>query len=268
MAGSFLKKLGKAKKAEVEKAKKRVSQTALLEKMLALPPVRNFREVLFRIPRLGVIAEYKKKVPGKRDWKPRGSLENRIALYEEGEALALSVVTEEKNFGGKLGLVGEVKALTSLPVLCKDFIVDPYQIYEARVARADALLLIAELLPDKLLARCVEVTSSLGMTPVVEVHAAPDLKRAMKAGADVLLINNRDLNTLKVNMQTVPRLAKLVPRDITLIAASGYSNLEDVLAIPLDRVRAVLMGRVLLEHKTPDQFMRAVVDQAEKYVRR
>ncbi|MBN1594920.1 indole-3-glycerol-phosphate synthase [candidate division FCPU426 bacterium] len=264
MAKSFLKKVVKEKIAEIVKAKKRIPLDKLLHTMLGLPPARNFREALFNAPKLGIVAEVKRKAPGKPAWHPRIQLDKLLAAYTTGGALALSVVTETKYFGGKLSMIAEIKHICNLPVLRKDFIVDTYQVYESRAARADALLLIAEAIPDKQLPRFVELTSSLGMTPVVEVHTVPDLKRSLRAGADVILINNRDLNTLKVNMQTVDRLAKMVPRDNLVIAASGYQGPEDVVKISSDRVRAVLIGRALMGHKEPHKLMLDIVEAADK----
>jgi indole-3-glycerol phosphate synthase len=264
MAGSFLKRVVKEKQLEVERAKKRTSMEKLLHTMLTLPPVRNFREALYRAQRISVIGEVKKKVPGSSSWKPRIQLPKIIKAYEQGGAMAISLVTDEKHFGGKLAQIAEIKKLTSLPVLRKDFIIDTYQIYESRAAQVDALLLIAETLNKKELPRMIEVTAGLGMTPVVEVHTVPDLKRVLRLGADVILINNRDLNTLKINMQTVERLAKLAPRDIMIIAASGYKSAEEVAGISSDRVRAVLMGRALISHKQPESFIQEIITQAEK----
>jgi len=181
-----------------------------------------------------------------------------------GGAKAISVVTDNKFFGGKLGLIDEIKKMTALPILRKDFIIDPYQVYESRAAKADALLLIAAIIPEKLLPRLVSLTGSLGMVPVVEGHTQPELKRATKAGADVILINNRDLATMKVNTQTVSRLIKLVPKDIAVIAASGYETPDDLTQITSDRLRAFLLGRVLLESKTPDRLLHEMSERLLK----
>ncbi|MCD4814571.1 indole-3-glycerol phosphate synthase TrpC [bacterium] len=264
MAKAFLKKVVKEKQAEVEKAQKKAPLEKLLNEMLTLPPVRNYREAIFNSQRIGVIAEIKKKVPGSPSWKPRIQMEKLVKAYEAGGAMALSVVTDIKYFGGKLSMIEEVKEYTNLPVLRKDFIVDPYQLYESRAARADAVLLIAEAIPDKKLPRMIEMTGGLGMTPVVEVHCVPDLKRALRAGADVILINNRDLNSLKVNMLTVDRIAKTVPRDNLVIAASGYKTPEDVAKITSDRVRAALIGRALVSHKAPASLIQDIIIAAEK----
>lgn len=264
MAKSFLKKVVKEKIAEVEKAQKKIPLEKLLNEMLTLPPVRNYREAIFNSQRIGVIAEIKKKAPGAASWKPRIQMEKLIKAYESGGAMALSIVTDTKYFGGSLAMIEEAKKYTNLPILRKDFIVDPYQLYESRAARADAVLLIAEAIPDKKLPRLIEMTGGLGMTPVVEVHNVPDLKRSLRAGADVILINNRDLNTLKVNMLTVDRLAKTVPRDNLVIAASGYKTADDVAKIDSDRVRAVLIGRALVSHKDPVSFIQEILVAAEK----
>lgn len=264
MAKSFLKGILKEKNKEVALAKKKAPLDKLLQIMLTLPPVRNFREALANAPRINVIAELKRKMPGSSSFKPRYSVEKTIAAYVAGGAVALSYVTDARHFDGKLGQIAEVKRLCGLPVLRKDFVVDPYQLYESRAAQADAVLLLAEAVPDKLLARLVELTISLGMTPVVEIHKAPDVKRALRAGADVILINNRDLNTLKLNLQTVDRLAKNVPRDNLVIAASGYSTPEDITKIESDRVRSVLVGKALLADSQPEQLLRHMVQGAER----
>ncbi len=263
MAGSFLKRVVKEKTSDLEKSKKRLPMEKLLETMLQLPPVRNFREALYRADRISVIAEVKKKVPGASSWKPRVQLQKLIAAYEAGGAVAISIVTSEKHFGTKLSQIAEIKKMTALPVLCKDFIIDPYQVYEARANQADALLLMSEIL-NKELQRFIELTSGMGMTPVVEVHGLPELKQALKAGADCILINNRDLNTLKVNMQTVDRLAKSIPRDNLVIAASGYKTVDDVGKIQSDRITSVLIGRSLISSKDPEAMLRAIRRQAER----
>jgi len=260
MADSFLRKIVKEKQQEVERAKKRSSLEELMKVMLVLPPVRNFRDILYRPQGKVLIAEVKMKMPSVRTFKPKLKLSEMAPAYELGGAKAISVVTDTKFFGGKLGLIDEVKKMTALPILRKDFIIDPYQIYESRAAKADAVLLIAAIIPEKLLPRLVSLTSSLGMVPVVEIHTQPELKRATKAGADVIMINNRDLTTMKVNTQTVSRLIKLVPKDIAVIAASGYETPQDLMQVSSDRLRAFLLGRVLLESKTPDRLLHEMTE--------
>jgi indole-3-glycerol phosphate synthase len=252
MAQSFLRKIVKEKQQEIERAGKRAPIEALMQVILNLPPVRNFRDILYRPQGKSLIAEVKLKMPSSKTFKPKLKLGALVPAYERGGAKGLSVVTDNKFFGGKLGLIDEMKKISSLPILRKDFIIDAYQIYESRAAKADAVLLIAAIIPDKGLSKLVHLTSSLGMAPVVEVHTAPDMKRALRAGADVILINNRDLATMKVNKQTVGRLIKMVPKDIAVIAASGYEKPEELLDITSDRLRGFLLGRVLLESKTPE----------------
>lgn len=260
MAESFLRKIVKEKQLEVARAKKRTSLEDLMKVMLVLPPVRNFRDILYRPQGKTLIAEVKLKMPSVRTFKPKLKLSEMVTAYEQGGAKAISVVTDNKFFGGKLGLIDEIKKISSLPILRKDFIIDPYQIYESRAAKADAVLLIAAIIPEKLLPKLVSLTSSLGMVPVVEIHALPEVKRAVKSGADVILINNRDLATMKTNTQTVPRLIKLIPKDIAVIAASGYESVADITQITSDRLRAFLLGRVLLENKTPDKLLHEMAE--------
>jgi indole-3-glycerol phosphate synthase len=175
MANSFLRKILKEKQQEIERAKKRSSLEDLMKVMLVLPPVRNFRDSLYRPQGKTLIAEVKLKMPSARTFKPKLKLADLVPAYEQGGAKAISVVTDSKFFGGKLGLIDEIKKMTVLPILRKDFIIDPYQVYESRAAKADALLLIAAIIPEKLLPRLVHLTSGLGMVPVVEVHTQPDL---------------------------------------------------------------------------------------------
>jgi indole-3-glycerol phosphate synthase len=263
MANSFLKKVAKGKKIEVEKFKKRIPHDRLLHAMLNLPPVRNFREGLLRTPYKAMIAEYKRCVPDSRGFKPKLSFEKTLRAYELGGASAISILTDEKFFGGKLSLIAEAKQITGLPILRKDFIIDPYQIYESRAARADAVLLIAALLPEKNLNKMIALTSSLGMAAVVEVRALLDMKRAARAGADLILINNRDLATLKINMQTVSRMVKQAPKDVTLIAASGYQEPDDLEGIESERIRAVLIGRALLETSDPERLLHQFINKVK-----
>jgi indole-3-glycerol phosphate synthase len=264
MAKSFLRAVVREKNKEVAQAKKKVPLDKLLQTMLTLPPVRNFREALANTPRISVIAEIKRKMPGAPSFKPRFGVEKTVAAYVAGGAVALSCVTDAKHFDGRLSQIAELKRLCGLPVLRKDFVVDPYQLYESRAAQADAVLLLAEAVADKVLSRLVALTVSLGMTPVVEIHKAPDVKRALRAGGDVILINNRDLNTLKLNSQTVDRLAKNVPRDNLVIAGSGYATPEDIADIESDRVRSVLVGKALLADSQPEQLLRHMVQRAER----
>ena len=200
---------------------------------------------------LSVIAELKKASPSRgllcRDYRPR-----EIALgYEKGGAAALSVLTEEQFFLGSLEHLKGVRESVRLPVLRKDFIVDAYQVYESVAAGADALLLIVAALTDETLAALVELANNLGIAELVEVHNEEETRRAVAAGARIIGVNNRDLRTFDVKLETSFRLRAMIPPGCLAISESGIGTSED-----LDRLRqagfdAVLIGERLITQADP-----------------
>lgn len=142
--------------------------------------------------------------------------------------VAISVLTDQKYFGGSLDLLSQVASTVRMPVLCKDFIIDPYQIYEARCAGAQAILLIVKSLSDAQLSDLVELTLKLGMTPLIEIQDEDELNRALKVNPTIFLINNRDLKTLAIDLATTEKLAPKIPNSILKISASGIENRNDI----------------------------------------
>lgn len=195
---------------------------------------------------INLIAEIKKKSPSKgtlsKDFRPI----EIAADYAIAGAKALSVLTDEKFFGGSLDLILKIKKEVNLPILEKDFIIDEYQVYEARAAGADAILLIADILSVEQLGRFKDTARSLDMNALCEVHTQEDLDKVLKAGADIIGINNRNLHDFKVDLQTTPRLIHNIPSGKTIVSESGIKSYEDVMYLKSLGVNAVLIGEAFM----------------------
>jgi indole-3-glycerol phosphate synthase len=210
------------------------------------PPVRNFTDALMAGGHINLICEIKRSSPSagliRRDFDPV-----RIAqAYEMGGASALSVLTNATHFEGSMDHLIAARGATKLPVLRKDFVIGPYQIWESRAAGADAILLIVRMLSDEELIDLMAATAASGMTALVEVHDEAELDRAMKAGATAIGVNSRDLRTLQIDMGTCIRLAQLLPKGTTCVAESGISTREDLLRIEAAGYHAALIGEAFM----------------------
>jgi indole-3-glycerol phosphate synthase len=206
---------------------------------------------VFRGPGVAVIAEVKRSSPS------RGSLADipdpaALAVeYEAGGAAAISVLTEERRFSGSLDDLVRVRCAVSVPVLRKDFIVTAYQLFEARAAGADLVLLIVAALNDSELTSLIERARSIGLTPLVEAHTAEEVQRAMDCGATVIGVNARSLQTLEVDPKTFARLAPLIPDRIVRIAESGVRGPHDVIELARAGADVVLVGEALVTGRDP-----------------
>lgn len=210
------------------------------------PPPRDFAAALKR-DTVALIAEVKKASPSKgvliENFDP-------VAIgktYAENGAAAISVLTDEQFFQGSLKYMREVRGAVNIPVLRKDFIIDAYQVYEGRASGADAMLLIVAALEDQHMTDLYALITELGMTALVEVHTEDEMERALKLGAKVIGINNRDLKTFEVDLNTTARLAKLVPDDVILVAESGIANAADVRQMGALGAHAILVGESLVK---------------------
>lgn len=201
--------------------------------------------------RLAVIAELKRYSPSAGPIRPDLDLVAMTRLYEAGGAAALSVLTEQQHFGGSLRDLELVRQVTARPLLCKDFLVEPYNIYEARLLGADAVLLIARLLSASQLADLLGLAHNLGLDALVEVHDPDELPAALASGAELIGINNRDLDSLRTDLKRVRELAPLVPGDRLVVAESGYRHPADVAGLTRLGVRAVLVGESVLRAANP-----------------
>ncbi|HUK63587.1 MAG TPA: indole-3-glycerol phosphate synthase TrpC [Dongiaceae bacterium] len=200
---------------------------------------------------LGLVCEIKRASPSRGVLRPDLDPVLVASLYEAGGATAISIVTEPDHFMGELEWMDQVRAVTRLPLLLKDFVVDGYQLLDAAVRGADAVLLIAALLGEVRLQRLVGEAKMLGLDPLVEVHDAEELRIALRAGATLVGINNRDLRTLAVDPTVAPALVRQVPPLVTAVAESGISTPADLARLRATRCDAVLIGEVLMTSTDP-----------------
>ncbi|MEE8472038.1 MAG: indole-3-glycerol phosphate synthase TrpC, partial [Dehalococcoidia bacterium] len=182
--------------------------------------------------------------------------------YERGGAVALSVLTEPQFFHGGFADLEAARGETGLPVLCKDFIIEASQIHEARAHGADAVLLIAAVLPDPELRDLIGEARALGMDALVEVHERGEVEKALGAGADLIGINNRDLRTFRVDLATTLGLVAAIPSHIPVVSESGIKGADDVMKLRAAGARAVLVGEVLVTSPDPEAEIRGLLGAA------
>jgi indole-3-glycerol phosphate synthase len=268
MTGDFLTRIIAAKRAQFlpehsdkEDARRREEARAVRSE------AKSFRlrdAVTAGSPRPGIIAEFKRASPSAG--VIRGDIDpGEIArAYERGGASALSVLTDEEYFGGSLGDLMAARAQTSLPILRKDFIVASTQIFDAAIAGADAILLIAAALDDISLRHLRETAEDeLGMDALVEVHTAEELRRATKAGARLIGVNNRDLRTLRVSIETSERLIADAPRDAIMISESGLRGGGELRRLAALGYRGFLIGEMLMRASDPAAKLRELLQACE-----
>ncbi len=221
--------------------------------------IRNFRGAL-RGPFVRIIAEIKRASPSAgtlRDiFDPRSLAQD----YAGGGAAAISVLTEEDYFQGALLYLRRARSYMALPVMRKDFLTDPYQIFQARLWRADAVLLIAAILEINQLQDLLDLTHDLGMEALVETHDGDDMYKALSVGAPVIGINNRDLKTMQIDLAQTEKLAKLAPPETVLVSESGLHGREDIERLAQAGVDAVLIGTMLMKHDQPGTVLCKLID--------
>lgn len=254
---TILDRIVATKREEIARAKAAVPESQLLGRLDKAPPVRDFLAALVRPGSIQLIAEIKKASPSKgvirADFDP-------VAIartYREHGAACLSVLTDEQYFQGSLDYLRQVREAVALPVLRKDFVIDPYQVLEARAAGADAVLLIAECLDDASLRSLHDAILALGMTPLVELYEPENLPRVLGVGARLIGINNRNLRTFEVDLEHTLRLRRAIPADRIVVGESGIRTRDDALRLQRAGVHAMLVGESLMA--SPD--IGAAVDQ-------
>lgn len=236
---------------EVEQSEKELPLENLIENLGQAPPVRDFYSALKPEGNLRIIAEIKRASPSK------GIISNNFdpVLIAEGYAKAgasaLSVLTDEKYFKGSLSYLKQIREAVDTPLLRKDFIMKPYQVYEARLYGADALLLIVSALDQGALKELLELTQSLGMNALVEVHDEQEMERAVLAGARIIGINNRDLKTFTVDLGVSKRLSKNAPEHSIVVAESGIKTEDDILSLRSQGVHVFLIGETFMKTTNP-----------------
>jgi len=252
---SILDEICEHKRREVEERQHRVPLGEIERLASRAEPPRPFqpgRDV-------ALIAEVKRRSPSKGDFVSALDPVEQALAYERGGADAISVLTDDRFFGGSLDDLDAVRRAVRVPVLCKDFILTEYQAYEARSRGADLLLLIVAAMNDRPLIAIHACVLELGMTPLVEVHDQHDLARALALGAGVIGINNRDLSDFSVDVLTTEYLAPLIPDDVIAISESGIATREDVERVVRAGARGVLVGEALMRSGDPAQTVRELV---------
>ena len=203
---------------------------------------------------INIIAEFKRRSPSKGMIREGANPVEIARAYQAGGAVAMSVLTEEDYFAGSLEDLRQVKSAVDLPVLRKDFIVDEYQVYESAAAGADAILLIVAALDDDLLSRLRRLAEDdLHIDALVEVHTSDEMKRAATCGAKLIGVNNRDLRTFEVSLETSLRLAREAPAEAVLISESGLKNSDDLRRLHDAGYRGFLIGETLMRAEDPEQ---------------
>jgi len=251
------------KREEVARQKTRVPLAVLEEDIAALPPCRDFRNAL-RQEGISLIAEIKRASPSRGDMLPDVEAVELASLYEACGARALSVLTDEKYFKGSLNDLVSVHRHVRIPCLRKEFIIDPYQIYESRAARADAILLIVRVLDDRELKEFHRLAKQLGMAVLVETHTEDEIERAKAAGAHIIGINNRDLDTLEVDVNRSMELRKRVSGGYTLVSESGIYTREHVTMLESGGIDAILVGESLLTSKNIEEKIGQLLGKPEQ----
>ena len=240
------------KKKRLEEDKVKASLEQVKEQALACTrPTAGFYEAMAK-DGLSIIGEFKKASPSLGVIANPISLPERIAAYSESVD-AISCLTEQDHFHGSAEYLKEIREMTTLPILRKDFTIDPYQIYEARIIGADAILLIAAILNDEQLKEYRELAESLQLDALVEVHDEEEMQRAIGSGAKILGVNNRNLKDFTIDLHNTGRLAPMVPEGCLLIAESGILGDEDVRYLKETGANGFLIGRALMESENPKQ---------------
>lgn len=265
---SILAEILEKKKQRVSLARERLPIDALKEEASRRPLPRDFLGSLLQSGPVAVIAEIKRRSPSKGLLAPDLKPGDLARSYQDGGAAAISVITEEDFFCGSPQDLLQARRQTSLPILRKDFIFDPYQIYESRAMEADAILLIARCLEEGVLGALLDLTHALGMSALVEVHSKEEAQMALRADASIIGINNRDLSSFETDLATTQTLAPLLSGDRLIVSESGIKTAADVARVRKAGARAVLVGETLIRaSRKPgaaiERALRALVDPQE-----
>ena len=248
---SILDEIVARKRREVRVVREVVPLAVLEAELAVVPPARDFFAAVAGGPPIRLIAEFKRKSPSAGEIRPGAAVAEVVRSYAAAGASALSVLTDHAGFGGSLADLEAARAAVALPVLRKEFVVDAYQVVEARVNGADAVLLIAECLDDCHLRSLYRLILDLGMTPLVELHDEANLPRVLELGATLVGINNRNLATMTTDLDHVLRMRAQVPPDVVLVAESGIRSRADVERLEAAGIGGMLVGESLLEQPDP-----------------
>ncbi|MFA5084759.1 MAG: indole-3-glycerol phosphate synthase TrpC [Candidatus Omnitrophota bacterium] len=243
----ILSRIIEEKRKMVDEAKKAKPQGDLIKEIKSLSVKSSFKKNISRPHHINLIAEIKKASPSKGilrgDFNPV-----KIAItYQANGASAISVITDERFFEGRLEYISKVRGNVSIPILRKDFFIDEYQIYETVASGAEAILLIPEILSMAQISKFYNLATELGLDCLVEVHNEEDIEKALAIGASIIGINNRDLHTFKVELGVTQRLIRLIPQNKIIVSESGIKSYEDIMFLKSLGVNAVLIGETFME---------------------
>ena len=248
---NVLQKIAAYKTIEVKNLKKTVSADEMRKRAIAAPKPRGFKAALDKAALTGpaLIAEVKKASPSKGIIREDFDPVSIARAYTQGGAACLSVLTDTPSFQGSLDILKDVRAATELPIIRKDFMIDPIQVYGARAVGADAILIILSMTDDAVNRRLIKAAKEMELDVLVETHDAAEIARAVKLGADLIGINNRNLKTFETTLDTFTALAPLVPHGPTLVAESGIFTSDHVLRLAGDGAKAYLVGESLMRQE-------------------
>lgn len=268
MIRNFLSEILAKKRQVVARLQRDSFASGLRERALEIrrsaPPHRLLQALETDLLRLKIIAEFKRRSPSLGTIRDDLSVADVARGYERGGACAISVLTDEEYFGGSLEDLSAARSNAKLPVLRKDFIIDPIQVYEAAIAGADAVLLIVAALDNALLGRLRAVAEDeLGLDTVVEVHTSDELRRALDAGGKVIGANNRDLKTFQVSLDTSERLIAEAPPDSIMISESGLQGAESLCRLRSLGFRGFLIGEAFMRAGHPETALRDLIAAVE-----
>jgi indole-3-glycerol phosphate synthase len=255
----ILTRIIEAKKKRLHVSRMRVPEVVVKRMAETAKPVPSFRDALLKPGHVRIIAEVKKASPSKGVLRESLDPAELAGIYSQAGACAISVVTEEDFFQGDLGWVNKIQSASELPVLRKDFLWEDFQIYETRAAGASAVLLIVAMLEPGELKNLIALSQQLKLEALVEVHDEAELAEALEAGASIIGVNNRDLKTFDVTLQTAIRLAKLIPEDRLFIVESGIHSKKDIDVLLDAGADAFLIGEHLLTSTDPAAAMRGLL---------
>jgi indole-3-glycerol phosphate synthase len=242
-----LKEIVQKKKEKILLAKQQLPEEDLKAKVENLPATRPFIEAIYKPRTISLIAEIKKASPSRGIIRQEFNPQEIAKIYQEAGAQAISVLTEEDFFSGSIFYLNEVRSVVDLPILRKDFILEPYQIYESRYFGADAILLIADLLTKDSLSELMQLAANLGLSYLIEVHNEKELKKVLNLKVPFIGINNRDLHSLETDFKTTEKLFPLIPKDKIVVVESGIKSYQDVLFLKILGVSACLIGEAFME---------------------
>jgi indole-3-glycerol phosphate synthase len=257
---NILDRIVEARRASVAHRKHVLPDVALkmaVEKKV--PPPRDFAGALARAGKINIISELKKASPSRGVIREGYAPAALAAGLEEAGAAALSVLTEEDFFSGSLGDLKEASRVTQIPILRKDFVVDPWQVWETRAAGADSFLLIAAVLHDAELRDLLELGRTLKMEALVEVHSREELQRVLDAGARIIGVNNRDLRDFQVHLETSLSLAEAIPEECIAVSESGLRTYDDLARLQRAGFDAFLIGEHVMQSADPAAALRALL---------